>query len=112
MSLRCCKYPILRGLAHIQDERTAYLWTVGFTPRLQTYVGKEVPNPLLIDVCRGEASIEVVTQDVLALTKLNYNACIFADGQPVTLRFADAVGEILTAAPLDAVPPLPFKFYI
>ena len=37
--------------------------------------------------------------DVLGLTKLNYNACIYGDGVPVTLRFADSVGEILTAAP-------------
>lgn len=34
---------------------------------------------------------------VLALTKLNYNACIYGDGQPVALSFADAVGEIVTA---------------
>lgn len=37
--------------------------------------------------------------DVLNLTKLNFNACIYGDGLPVTLRFADAVGEILTAGP-------------
>ena len=40
----------MRGLAHLQDIRTAYLWTSGFVPRLQTYDGKEVPRPLLIDV--------------------------------------------------------------
>ena len=34
------------------------------------------------------------------------------DGQPVTLVFADAIGEILTAGPIEGVPPLPFKFYI
>lgn len=106
------KLPVLRGLAYIRDERTAYLWTKGFTPRLQTYPGREVPNPLLVDVCRGDASIETVLKDILALTKLNYNTCIFADGMPVTLRFANAVGEILTAGPLEDVPPLPFKYYI
>jgi len=40
-------------------------------------------------------NIEVVLNDVLRLTKLNYNCCRFADGMPVTLKFADAVGEIL-----------------
>ncbi len=111
------RYPVLRGLAYICDERTAYLWTKGFTPRLQNYPGREVPKPLLIDVCRGEVQIETVLNDIMALTKLNYNACVFADGQPVTLKFADAVGEILTAGPLnngplDKIPPLPFKYYI
>jgi hypothetical protein len=106
------EYPVLRGLAHVRDERTAYLWTKGFVPRLQTYPGREVPWPLLIDVCRGEADITVVLGDIMALTKLNYNSCSFADGLPVTLRFADAVGEILTAGPLGTIPPLAFKHYI
>lgn len=105
-------HPTLRGLAYIRDNRTAYLWTKGFTPRLQTYPGREVPKPLLIDVCRGHVEIETVLADIMALTKLNYNTCIFADGEPVTLKFADAVGEILTAGPVGKVPPLPFKHYI
>ncbi len=91
----------------------AYLWTKGFVPRLQTYAGREVPNPLSIEISRGEADIEQVMADVLALTKLNYNTCIYGDGVPVTLRFADAVGEILTAAPRrNELPPLPFRYYI
>jgi hypothetical protein len=90
-----------------------YLRTVGFVPRLQTYLGKEVPNPLYIEITHGKASLAWVFQDILALTKLNYNACIFADGQPVTLKIADRVGEILTAGPIGTdTPPLPFKFYI
>lgn len=105
-------HPFLRGLAYIRDERTAYLWTKGYTPRLQTYPGREVPKPLLIDVCRGKVDIGVVLADILALTKLNYNACVFADGDPVTLKFADAIGEILTAGPVGPVPPLPFRYYI
>ena len=108
------EHPVLRGIAFVIDEKKGYLWTRGLVPRLRTYVGREVPNPLLIDVCRGEADLRVVMSDILALTKLNYNACIYGDGLPVTLKFAKAVGEILTAGParkLD-VPPLPFKYYI
>jgi hypothetical protein len=81
-------------------------------PRLRTYPGLEVPNPLYINISRGEADIQTVLADVLALTKLNYNACIYADGLPVTLKFANAVGEILTAGPMKDTPPLPFKHYI
>jgi len=102
----------MRGLACIQDARTAYLWTSGFVPRMQAYDGKEVPRPLLIDVCRGEASIETVLSDIMALTKLNYNACKFGGGSPVTLRFTDAVGKILTAGPVESEAPLSFKYYI
>jgi hypothetical protein len=48
----------------------------------------------------------------MALTKINYNACIYADGMPVTLRFADKIGEILTASTDIKTPPLAFKYYI
>ena len=99
-------------MALIVDEKTAHLWTKGFVPRLQTYAGKEVPRPFSIEICRGDSDIVVVLGDIMALTKLNYNTCIYADGPPVTLKFADAVGEILTAGPLGTVPPLSFKFYI
>lgn len=64
---------------------------------------REVPNPLVIDISKGEADIYVVLKDILALTKLNYNTCIFGDGMPITLKFADAVGEILTAGPIKDV---------
>ena len=108
--------PVLRGNAYIHSKKKAYLWSKGYIPRLQTYPGREVPNPLYIDVCRGQVDIDVVLNDLLALTKLNYNTCIFADGVPVTLRFADAVGEILTAGPLSNDDskdiPLPFRHYI
>lgn len=106
------RYPVLRGLALLFDEKFGYLCTRGFVPRLQTCVGLEVPRPLEITICRGEAELARVLKDIMTLTKLNYNACMFGDGEPVTLRFANAVGEILTAGPVEDVPPLPFKFYI
>ncbi len=104
--------PVLRGLAVTRDDRSAFLWTRGFVPRLRTYPGAEVPNPLSIEICRGSAPVETVLRDVLALTKLNYNSCKHSDGLPVTLKFADAVGEVLTAGPVGEAPPLPFHYYI
>ncbi|MCI0620510.1 MAG: hypothetical protein L0387_02365 [Acidobacteria bacterium] len=106
-------HPVLRGTAMYQNERSGYLWTRGFIPYLNTYPGRESPNPLKIDVIRGEADLRTVMGDVMSLTKLNFNACIYGDGLPVTLRFADSVGEILTAGPAGGdQPPLPFKHYI
>lgn len=105
--------PILRGMGYLRSRRRGHLWTRGFIPRLRTYPGREVPNPLFIEICRGEANLETVMKDILGLTKVNFNSCIYADGKPVTLRFADAVGDILTATPeAHKLPPLPFKHYI
>jgi hypothetical protein len=106
-------HPILRGSALRISGRAGFLWTRGFVPYLQTYPGRETPNPLRIDLLRGDADLLTVMSDVMALTKLNFNACIYGDGLPVTLRFASAVGEILTAGPTpENQSPLPFKHYI
>jgi hypothetical protein len=57
--------------------------------------------------------MKVVLEDIMGLTKLNFNSCIFADGLPVTLRFAAAVGEIIVSTPMEKyIPPLPFRHYI
>ena len=31
--------------------------------------------------------MKTILGDILALTKLNFNSCIYGDGLPVTLRF-------------------------
>lgn len=112
--------PVLRGTAVLVSERKAYLFTSGFTPRLNTYPGWNVPNPLDVEICNGSAEIETVLADIMRLSKLNYNSCKFADGFPITLKFASKIGDILTTPPPDAslgeggedYKPLPFWHYI
>lgn len=101
-----------RGMMMKVTNEKAFLWTKGFIPRLQTQIGLETPNPISVEITRGQAEIEQVCKDILALTKLNYNACIFADGAPVTLRFADSIGEVLTAGKNVTTHVLPFKHYV
>lgn len=103
---------VLRGLGLKVDRRNAFLWTTGYVPKLQTYPGREVPTPLKVRVVFGDTPIEQVLADILALTKLNFNTCIYGDGIPVTLRFADDVGEILTAIPQVSSKPLSFRNYL
>ncbi|MCG2655919.1 hypothetical protein F3K02_06585 [Hydrogenophaga sp. D2P1] len=105
-------YPVIRGTALITSERAGFLWTSGFVPRLGTYMGPDTPNPLQVTVRRGKAQLQTVMRDVLALSKINFNTCLFNDRSPVTIKFADAIGEILVAAPQSSEPMLPFKFYI
>jgi len=106
------RFPILRGSACVLTKQTAFLWTLGYVPRLQTAIAMEVPSPLFIEINKGETDIVQVLHDIMALTKLNYNACLFGDGSPVTLRFANSIGEILTASMDIQAPPLAFKYYI
>ena len=106
------QYCVPRGMMFQYDENKAYLWTKGFIPRLKTQMGLETPNPIDIQITRGNADIEIVCRDILSLTKLNYNACIYGDGLPVTLKFAESIGEILTAGRDIKAGVLQFKYYI
>ena len=105
-------YCVPRGLMLQYDNNKAFLWTKGYIPRFKTQIGLETPNPIDIQITRGDSDIEVVCKDILSLTKLNYNACIYGDGLPVTLKFADSIGEILTSGKNIDTGVLPFKFYI
>ena len=69
------------------------------------------PNPLTIDIVTGNVLPARILTDLMGLTKLNFNNAGFSDGLPVTLRFADLTGEILTAGPVDFAAPLPFRNY-
>lgn len=109
---RAEKMPVLRGTFLKIDAESGYLFGSGFKPRLATYDGWEVPVPLRIDVQHGNAAIEQVAQDILGLTKLNYNACRLGDAQPVTVGFSNAVGEILISNPTVKSRRPNFKFYI
>jgi hypothetical protein len=109
---RMGNYPAIRGTALPLNDRSAYLWTSGFVPRLDTYMGPETPNPILVKVLRGACDLRVVLSDVLGLTKINFNSCLFNDRLPVTIKFANEVGDVLISAPIESEPRLPFKFYI
>lgn len=104
--------PALRGTFIRQNDRSAYLWSSGFKPELGAYDGYDVPVPLSLQIQHGEADIEQVGRDILGLTKLNYNACKLGDSQPVTVKFSDAVGEILLSNPGVKDRRSQFRFYI
>jgi hypothetical protein len=104
--------PVLRGTFWQISPKAGYLWASGFKPRLGTYDGWETPVPLRIDIQHGDSDIHQVASDILALTKLNYNAAKLGDSEPVTILFSDAVGEILVSNPGVKNRSPKFKFYI
>jgi hypothetical protein len=106
------KMPVLRGTFAKINNRSGFLWASGFKPRIATYDGWEIPIPLKIEIQHGDASIERVAQDILGLTKLNYNACRLGESQPITVGFSDAVGEILISNPTIETRRPNFKYYI
>jgi len=66
---------------------------------LGTYPGPYVPEPLEIVEHFGDSSIQKISREILALTKLNWNSATFSCGFPMTLFFAREVGKILSEIP-------------
>ncbi|SFO40662.1 hypothetical protein SAMN04488056_105241 [Cohaesibacter marisflavi] len=108
-------YPCIRGTAMVLGKSDAFLWTSGYVPRIDTYMGPETPNPISVTVLRSTnepPEIEVVLRDILNLTKINYNASNYSDSLPVTIRFADKVGDVLVMGSAQDAERQPFKFYV
>jgi hypothetical protein len=88
-------HPPLRGtLLSLGDSRHV-LYTRGSVPHYATYPGMYVPQPLGLRPAACDRSGTQLAEEVLALTKLNWNNTQFDGREPVTLRIADRVGSIL-----------------
>ena len=105
-------YPPLRGTYfHIGDDHH-FLYTMGYIPYLATYPGSHVPDPWHVVEHHGGSSKKDLLREVLELTKMNVNNCSFADGRPITLAFAEKVGEIMKHIPEGESLQTGYKFYM
>ncbi len=89
------EYPPLRGTFLTLDERAHLLYTRGSVDFFRTYPGMYVPRPLLLRCEEVEQTPTFLAREALALTKMNWNNSQFDNGDPITLRAARNVGDIL-----------------
>jgi hypothetical protein len=109
--LRAGKYPPLRGTRFSVGGKQ-FLYTTGFIPALKAYPHGHVPSPLQIEHCMGDSPLETILQEILVLTKMNWNSASFAGLLPITLKFAMRVGEIMREIPSTREPLPQFKYYM
>lgn len=86
-------YPIERGTIIQLDDFSFLLWTHGLVENRELdkpyYQGKRgIPSPLLIRRFQGTDPIEVVADDILKLTKMNWNGAELYKTLPVTIDFS------------------------
>jgi hypothetical protein len=110
--LRLGHEPPVRGTMIELGRRNYLVYTRGYVPFLRVYPGTRIPNPLEVLEHHGDSAADVVCSEILALTKLNWNTCAFASGNPVTIAFSRQVGTILKELPADIEPPTKYKFYM
>jgi hypothetical protein len=105
-------YPPLRGTFVSFDECTQILYTRGSVEFYATYPGMYMPRTLEINCVRVEQTPRYLAEEILALSKMNWNDTQFDGGMPITIRAARQVGDILKyAAPTDAVSPR-YSYYM
>ncbi|PTY04242.1 hypothetical protein DB347_20305 [Opitutaceae bacterium EW11] len=102
----------LRGTVVQLQARNYLVFTQGYVPFFRIYPGMRIPHPLEVVEHHGDSTPQQIAEEVLCLTKLNWNNCSFAGGLPITLRFSQSVGKILAELPKDVVPKTKFKFYM
>jgi hypothetical protein len=106
-------YPPLRGTFLSLDARNHVLYTRGSVPYYATYPGMYVPRPLKFQVARGDTSPRKLAEEILALTKLNWNNTQFDGGEPITMRVARQVGKVLKYVPTEGGVVQPrYSFYM
>lgn len=106
------RYPPLRGTMLTLDERTHLLYTRGSVPYYATYPGMYVPRPLKFQLAQADGSARQAAEDLLALTKLNWNNTQFDGGLPITMRVAREVGKVLKYVPDGGVVQPRYSFYM
>jgi hypothetical protein len=92
-------YPPLRGTMVRLDERQATLYTKGSVEFFRTYPGMYVPRPVLLRCQEIGQPLSFLAQEVLALSKMNWNNTQFDGGYPITIRAARHVADILKYVP-------------
>jgi hypothetical protein len=92
---RPAQHPPLRGTLLSLDDQRHVLYTRGSVPFYGTYPGMYIPSPLPFRLVETESSPEYLADEILALTKMNWNQTQLDARQPITIRTADQVGEIL-----------------
>lgn len=87
--------PPLRGtVIHLEDSRSL-IYTQGSVDFYRTYPGMRVPRPLEVSFDRIDSAKPTLLEEILALTKMNWNSTRFINTEPITLAAARSVGEVL-----------------
>lgn len=88
-------YPPLRGSLLRFDRDEALLYTRGSVEFFRTYPGMYIPRPLMLRCQALGQPLQHIAEEVLALTKMNWNNTQFDNGLPITIAAARQVGEVL-----------------
>ena len=92
---RAGRYPPLRGTLLRLDDHEMALYTRGSVDFFETYPGRYVPTPLRIRSESADQTQRFLANEILALTKMNWNKTQFDGAEPITLQASRKCSNIL-----------------
>lgn len=104
-------YPPLRGSA-VELGGELMLYSRGSVPWYRTYPGMRTPNPLLVRPYLLDSALPAIGQEILGLTKMNWNTTQFDQSLPIPIRAARQVGQVLKHVSDAEVTRSDYRFYI
>ena len=105
-------YPPMRGTHLSLTEQHNVLYTRGSVPYYETYPGKYIPSPIEVKLAYYDESPNLICDEIIALTKMNWNNTQFDRKYPITIECARNVGEILKYLDTDDNMQLKYSFYM
>lgn len=92
---RSGNYPPMRGTHLAMSDKHHLLYTRGSVPYYETYPGKYIPRAIEVKLAQHDESPNIICDEILSLTKMNWNNTQFDRQMPITIECARNVGEIL-----------------
>jgi len=105
-------YPPKRGTLLTISESEGVLYTRGTVDFYKTYPGMYVPNPLKVSVYEQDSSLESLCEEILGLTKMNWNNTQMDGRLPITLECARKIGDIMKYVSPTEKPQVSYSFYM
>lgn len=87
-------------------------YTRGTVDFYKTYPGMYVPSPLKITVYEQDSSLESLCDEILGLTKMNWNNTQMDGRLPITLECARKIGDIMKYVGPNEKPQVSYSFYM
>jgi hypothetical protein len=105
-------YPPLRGTALHADSRNIFLYTRGSVDFYQEYPGMYVPRSLGIRIAEMGSKPKTLLEELMVLSKTNWNNVQIDATMPITITAAQTVGNILRWLPEGSPTQMAYKFYM
>lgn len=109
---RHADYPPLRGTQIELDKQRNILYTRGSVPYYETYPGDYIPQPIDVRLVESDESANVICNEIMALSKMNWNNTQFDGKYPITILCARKVGNIMKYIPPEEHPQISYSFYM